>query len=302
MKYKNGTIYILLTALAFGTMEISLKIAGSSFSPFQLTFLRFLIGGLLLLPAAFRDIKKRSLHLTGSDWLYLLLLGVINICFSMILFQIGVSMSKAGTAAIIFSINPVFTMIFSHFIVHEAFDRTKIITVIISMIGLLIVADPVSILHGSGLGFLITLSAAAGFALYTAVGKTRLSRIGGSVQNSFSFLLGAALLLILLLIRRYPVLSGIDTHSIWPLLYVSFVVTGFGYVCFMKAIDISGPSAASFAFFIKPVIALILSAVILSEKITPHDVIGMLLIIAGCTLAGPIDNILQRVFRQKATL
>ena len=41
MNAKNGTIYIVLTALAFGTMEIALKIAGSSFTTFQLTFLRF---------------------------------------------------------------------------------------------------------------------------------------------------------------------------------------------------------------------------------------------------------------------
>ena len=45
MNAKNGTIYIVLTALAFGTMEIALKIAGSSFTAFQLTFLRFFIGG-----------------------------------------------------------------------------------------------------------------------------------------------------------------------------------------------------------------------------------------------------------------
>ena len=49
MNAKNGTLYIVLTALAFGTMEIALKIAGSSFTTFQLTFLRFFIGGLLLL-------------------------------------------------------------------------------------------------------------------------------------------------------------------------------------------------------------------------------------------------------------
>ena len=32
MNAKNGTLYIVLTALAFGTMEIALKIAGSSLS------------------------------------------------------------------------------------------------------------------------------------------------------------------------------------------------------------------------------------------------------------------------------
>ena len=66
MNAKNGTIYIVLTALAFGTMEIALKIAGSSFTAFQLTFLRFFIGGLLLLPLAVKDLMHRHVHLTKS--------------------------------------------------------------------------------------------------------------------------------------------------------------------------------------------------------------------------------------------
>ena len=40
MSSKLGTICIVLTAIAFGTMEISLKIAGTAFTPFQLTFSR----------------------------------------------------------------------------------------------------------------------------------------------------------------------------------------------------------------------------------------------------------------------
>lgn len=107
MSSKLGTLCIVLTAIAFGTMEISLKIAGTAFTPFQLTFLRFLVGGLLLMPLAVRDVKKRSIHLNRSDWGYLAVLGLVNICFSMILFQIGVNMANAGLAAIVFSSNPI---------------------------------------------------------------------------------------------------------------------------------------------------------------------------------------------------
>ena len=49
---KRAYIYVLITALLFGTMEVSCKIAANDLDPFQLTFLRFLIGGLILLPFA----------------------------------------------------------------------------------------------------------------------------------------------------------------------------------------------------------------------------------------------------------
>ena len=297
MSSKMGTICIVLTALAFGTMEISLKIAGNAFTPFQLTFLRFLVGGILLAPLAFRDIQKRHIHLIASDWGYLAVLGLINIGFSMILFQLGVNMSNAGLAAIVFSSNPVFVMIFSHFIIHETFTRKKVITLILSIIGLLIVANPIAIIRSGNFGLCISALASIAFALYTTLGKLRIKKLGGNVENSFSFLIGCTFLLVVLVFHGDPILGGITTTTIVPLLYCSFVVTGFGYLCFMKAIELTGPSNASFSFFLKPVIALFLSAIILSEPVTLSAIVGLILILAGCTLAGPIERL---IFHQHA--
>ena len=47
---KKGYMYITLTTLIFSTMEIALKLVSNNFNPIQLTFTRFFIGGLFLLP------------------------------------------------------------------------------------------------------------------------------------------------------------------------------------------------------------------------------------------------------------
>lgn len=303
MKSKTGTICILITAFAFGTMEISLKIAAGAFTSFQLTFLRFMIGGLMLLPFAIVETRRRKLKLTGGDFVYLLMLGVINICISMVLFQIGVQMSNAGLAAIVMSSNPVFTMIFSHFIVHDYFNRQKAITLILSIIGLLVVANPASFFNGGGaIGLLIVLVSAIGFAFYTTLGKVKMDRFGGMIENSYSFIIGSLVLLVINLIKHEPIIRGINSHSILPLLYAAVVVTGVGYMCYMKAVDLSGPSSASVAFFIKPVVALIGAAIVLGEPITANAVVGMLFIIAGCTLAGPVDRLISRFQARKGEL
>ena len=227
--------------------------------------------------------KRRAYHLTPGDWVYLLALGVVNICFSMTLFQIGVMMTNASLAAVIISINPVFTMLFAHFIVHDYFTCKKAVVLILSLIGLVIVANPENLLHGNGVqGVLIVLMASIGFGFYTALGKKRVNQIGGLAQNSFSFLLGSVVEFLILLFRGEPILSGITVHSVWVLLYVGVVVTGFGYVCYMKAIELSNPSTASIAFFIKPIVAIALSALILSEPITWNVIAGTLLILIGC--------------------
>ena len=302
MKQKTGILCIVMTAFCFGTMEISLKIAGDAFTPFQLTFLRFMIGGLILLPFAVAEIRRRQLTFSRSDCLFLLLLGVINICISMILFQIGVQMSSAGSAAIVMSSNPIFTMIFSHFIVHDYFNRQKAITLVFGIAGLITVADPASFFRGDGAaGLLIVLLAAIIFAFYTTLGKIHISRLGGMVENSFSFISGSLVLLVINLIRHEPVISGISLQTLPPLLYTAIVVTGLGYMCYMKAIDLCGPSTASIAFFIKPVVALAGSALLLDEPITPGKAAGMLLIIAGCTLSAPLCRLMDRFLLHKSS-
>ena len=46
----SGYLYIVLCAVIFSTMEVMLKTVHGVFAPMQITCLRFLIGGLLLIP------------------------------------------------------------------------------------------------------------------------------------------------------------------------------------------------------------------------------------------------------------
>ena len=104
-------ICVLLTAFIFGTMEVALKIGASTMDPFQLTYLRFAIGGLILLPFGMAEIRKRGIHLTIRDYLELAVIGTIGVVISMVLFQLGVMSSNASTASVLFCVNPFFTII-----------------------------------------------------------------------------------------------------------------------------------------------------------------------------------------------
>ena len=283
MELMKKYIWVLLTAFAFGTMEIALKIGGNDFSALQLTFLRFLIGGTFLLPFAIHDLKKRSYHLTKKDFGYLCLLGFVNIVISMTLFQLSVMHSNANLAAVLISINPMFTMVFAHFIANERFTLKKAIVLVICMTGLVLVANPFNLAEGNTVkGILMGLGASISFGLYTAMSKRCVGRLGGMTVNSASFLIGAIFELFILLAMNEPIVSNIHVNSIGILLYTGLVVTGFGYFCFMRAIEKGGATTASYAFFIKPIIAMILAAIILGEAITWNIVLGIAIIIAGC--------------------
>lgn len=273
---------IILTAFFFGTMEIALKLAGAHLNAIQLTFIRFFIGGIILLPFGIIDLKKRKVKLTCGDFIYLIVLGIICVCISMSLFQIGVMKTNASLAAVIISINPVFTMVFAHFMTEDKFTVKKAIVLAMNIIGLIIVANPFSLSKGNNIvGILTVLVASVAFGLYTALGKKRIAKIGNMAQNSLSFIFGCSVLFIAMLIGKVPVVSGINKGNILLIMYLAIFVTGVGYICFGKAIALSNPSTASIAFFIKPVIATILAFFILDEKVTVNIIIGIIVIITG---------------------
>ncbi len=280
---KKIYLYVFLTGMLFGSMEVALKIGGATFNPIQLTFIRFLIGGLFLLPFAISDLRKKQIKLSTSDLGYLFILGLICICFSMVLFQIGLMGINASLAALIFSINPVFTMVFAHYIVHEKFTRKKAIALIISIIGLIIVMNPQKLISGeNNIWFLLmTLVAAIAFGLYTAFGKKRIAFIGGVAQNSLSFLMGSGVLLIMLIASGQPVFQGVSLQTAPLLFYLGVCVTGIGYYFYLKTVEDAGPSTASVAFFIKPMVAPVFALVFLGEAITLNIGIGLIFILFG---------------------
>ena len=282
---KKSIFCVVMTAFCFGTMEAASKLGGLSFNAIQLVFLRFAIGGILLLPFAIADLRKRECRLMASDIVYLFVLGIVCIG-SMALMQIGLRSINANVASIIISMNPLFTMIFARFIVGEAFTRRKALVLLISFIGLIIVINPKNLIAGgiNAQGLLITLLAAAAFGLYTALGKRRLAKIGGMAQNCLTFLFGDVALLIVMLCTGIPVVEGITLQSLPVMLYLGIVVTAAGYFFFVKAIALSGPSNASIAFFIKPVLAPIVALIVLKEPITINFVIGVVFILIGSYL------------------
>ncbi len=279
---KKEIFFIVCTALLFSTMEVVLKIAGQELDAFQVTFIRFAIGGLFLLPFSIRDMKKRAVKLTRGDWLYLLGLGVLCICISMLAFQVGIDHTNANLASVIICSNPVFVMIFAHFIVNEKFTGTKAVVLVVSILGLIIAANPLSLAEGNTpFGILSMVIASVTFGLYATVGKLRIAKIGDVPQTCLSFLLGSVVMLIPMVMMGKPILSGIGTEHLLVVLYIGVLVTGVGYYFYFEAIHACGPSNASIVFFLKPMFAPIIALLVLHEDLTWNMILGIALLLTG---------------------
>ncbi|MDR0854729.1 MAG: DMT family transporter [Clostridiales Family XIII bacterium] len=286
---KKLIIFIILSAFLFSTMEVALKLAGASFDTLQLTFLRFLIGGLILLPIAASE--RKSMKKTAKApmpkkyWAFLPLLGFINVPVCMSMFQFGVSHSNASTVAVIFCCNPIFTMVFAHFMTKDdKLNKVKVASLALGFIGIIMMIRPWDIQAGNTvIGIAATIGAALIWGIYSVIGGKSVGHLGPFTQTAGSFLCGSAMVFVEVLILNKPILTGV-LENLPVLLYASIAATGLGYLFYFYAIKLSDASTGSIVFFFKPVIAPIVAVIVLHEAITYNMFVGIALILAASYL------------------
>ena len=311
---RSGYIFIVLCAVIFSTMEVMLKTVHGVFAPMQITCLRFLVGGVLLIPFAMRSIRKKNAVLTRKDLSFFACAGFLCVVIAMSLYQMSVTYTRASIVAVIFSCNPIFVTMLAHFLLHEEIHKNHIIALILELTAALIIIDPI---HASldPTGALLAILSAAMFSFYSVFGKKRTPRFGGIAVTCLSFLFGATELVALLLFGRtaagaslygamglkifidVPLFENIPLSALPALLYICCINSAAGFVCHMMAMEKTSAQEASLIFFLKPIIAPIFALIFLKEEIPLNMIVGIV-----CFLAGSLCAILPGILAQRKLL
>ncbi|MBQ8563326.1 MAG: DMT family transporter [Firmicutes bacterium] len=288
---KNGLIYSLITALMFVTLEPVSKLIAADVNPFAMTLWRFIISTVILMPYAFSKIKKNNLKITRNDLTRMALLGILCVCFSMILLQVAVKVSdNPALIAIIFSSNSVFTIVMAMLIMKDKLTKNKAIAIVFCVCGVIACAD----FSNGGtnlLSVVMAVLAAASFSLYSVLSQKYMTKLGGPVQMCFVFAFGSMVLFIGLLVLGIDIVPDFTTKNILVLLYLGLFVTGVGYWSYFKAIEKGGAIMASFAFFLKPILTPFCTFFVNGIALSPKVFLAVLLIVCGSYFA---------VYRKKA--
>jgi drug/metabolite transporter (DMT)-like permease len=295
---KKGYLYILFATILFSSMETVLKLIAGQFNPIQLTFMRFLIGSIVLSPLAIKSIKTRRFTLRLADIKLFMLTGFVCVVVSMSLYQMAIINTQASIVAVLFSCNPVFVIPLAHFMLREKIYKYTLVSMVVSIIGMIWIMNPLK-MTSSVTGIILTLLAAATFSVYSVIGKAKSAQYGAVVLSCFSFLMGSLEMLALILISRISAVAAFLTHVglkvfanipltqglVWPnipgLMYIGICVTGMGFMFYFLALEETSVSTGALVFYIKPALAPIFALVFLRESITSNVWIGILLILVG---------------------
>ena len=298
---KRGYLYILITTLLFSSMEVALKCIAGQLNPIQLNFSRFLVGGLVLVPLAVRELKKRRLSLDGRALGTFALLGLMGIAVSMSLYQLAVARVQASVVGVLFSSNPVFVTLFAFLLLREKISKNQILGLALDVVGIVLIIQPWH-LKLDALGVTYILLGTLLFALYGVCGKRQCARFGGLVVSCFSFLLGAAEMMVLAALTaagldtfaNIPFLTGYTAANLPIVLYIYIGVTGIGFTCYFLSMEVTSAQTTSLVFFFKPALAPLLAFLILHEAIPGNMLAGI-----ACILCGSLASILPGLLAQR---
>ncbi len=275
---------LILSMVIFGTIGVVRR-----FIPFPssvVALVRAAIGlCYLLLVRAFRHqpVNRAAVKVNLAK---LLILGVMLGVNWIFLFE-AYNHTSVAAATMCYYMAPVFVILLSPVIFGEKITLRKGICSGIAIFGMVLVSDVLSSgLHGAK-GLLFGLVAAAFYAAIVIVNRT-LKDISAGDRTIMQFAVSVVVMLPYVLLTEDLGTLTFSPFIILMLLIVGVIHTGMSYVLYFGSIAHVSAQTAALLSYIDPVVAVLLSLILLKEPMSTGAMIGAVLVI-GAMIASEIE-------------
>ncbi len=279
---RAGLFALLLSAL-WGGNPVAIKAGLEDAPPLRLGWLRFVIGGVVVLAWALAT--RRSLRLTRHEWKPLLFLGclfAVQIAFM----NIGQDFTSAGHAVVITTTFPLWTSVIAHFYVPgDRLSKGR-------FLGAMVAYSGIVVLFSSGIGspgefllgdFLMLIS-----AILLGARQVYLSNYSQGIEPQKLLLSQSVVGTVTFVLASFfvePDPYNWTGRLIVALLYQGAVIAGFGFIGSLWLLKRYLPSRVTVIWIIQPVFGVLLSWWILGETVGPELYAGAGLVIVGSYMA-----------------
>ncbi len=274
-----------LNAFGFGTMDIILL---RLFAP--------LVIFLIYLPL----FNRRALKIRLRDIWCFIGTGICSITFFNFCYFNAITMTDLSIAAVLLYTAPAFVMILSYFLFREKFTRRKVLALILTFFGCVLVTgignslitgalpnlSPLGILFGIGSGF--------GYALYSIFSRYALQRGYSSLTITFYTFVFSAVSCLFLTNPAEIVNRAVAAPAAWPwLLGIGVVCTFIPYLTYTVGLNFVENSKAAIIVSIEPAMATALGVFVYHEQLDLLGYLGIALVLLGiviCNLKLALKN------------
>lgn len=284
MNKENFKSYIALigSMLIFGTLGVVRRYVPLSSA--MLALCRGVLGSVFLLVFVLvRGGKPKLPERKATLWL--VLTGAVMGLNWMLLFE-AYNYTTVAAATMCYYMQPTIVILLSPIVFRERLGAKRLACAFAAIVGMLFVSGVLS--GGVGQvhigGILFGLGAAAFYATVIILNKKIV--VGDIYAKTIIQLAGAALVMIpyVLLTEGVPDLS-MSAAGVGTVLLVGIVHTGITYALYFGSMQRLRAQTVAVLSYIDPVFALLLSAAVLHESLTPLGIVGAVLIIGSAIIS-----------------
>ncbi|MBU3175012.1 DMT family transporter [Clostridium estertheticum] len=282
MEKTKGILYIILSASAFGIMPILAKLSyRGGANTYSTLFLRFLFAAIMLF--YYLKTKGISMKLTKKQSILILIIGVFGFTLTTSSLYMSYNYIGIGMASMIFYIYPSIVTILAYMFYKEKIYSRKIISLIISLMGIYILIDKASVSFNIK-GIILALIAAVLYSLYVLGASNKEFKNINSYVLTFYISCASATVMFIAAMSTNNFSIHITFYALVAILLIAFISTVVALMAFLEGVRLIGPSKASILSTIEPIVSLILGIIILGEPISSRIIIGSIMIVLSVVI------------------
>lgn len=260
----------VLACLGWGSAFVLIKLLLDSAPTFQLSGMRFILSGLILLPFLLK--KSENWRVLITEWKFILLFSFFQIFLQYALYFEGINIVPSSVAAIIVGSSPLMIFVLAHFAFHnDKFTLTKIISVALGVTGIVVMSLKNGELTNSnpyyllGISF-VFLSVLVNSTVNIIVAKN--SRpISATMLTAVSNFLGGVMLYLCSIFTEEMVPMSNFEPIFWVYLFALAVISSMGFSIWFYLLKVPSLKVSEINIwkFIIPVFGAVLSWIVFAN-------------------------------------
>lgn len=281
------TLVLFLCHTITGTASVLMRYFVNILDPVEIAFLRYLIGGLFVLPLFF---IYRNPNLTRSLFFKSMALGTLFFGLFPFLFAEAFVYTNAARGSLVLATMPIWTMLIAKTIGHEKVNLLSLFAIFLTLLGLFVsLSDKLFMPTDNTVTFKgewIMLLAALCGAVYAIFARTVLKQIPATTMTPIAMLAGCIVLL------PFNVSNGIDEHimslsnmQLGLVVYIGVVTGGIAFFLFNWVLTRTTATFNTMFVTLNPIVAITLGYLFLGEMIQINFIVGVLIVFSGLGLA-----------------
>ncbi|MBQ2971161.1 MAG: DMT family transporter [Ruminococcus sp.] len=275
--------------LVWGSIGVFVKLI--PFNSGVIAFDRSIVGMLFLIVVKLCMGRKFDIKNMKSEFLTLCINGALLGINWILLFE-SYNYVSVATSTICYNIGPMIVVALSPLIFKERLTFVKVLCVLVSLFGVVCVSGVFGesgVGERGAVGVLLGLLAAVVYAVTVIVNK-RLHKTQPLDKAITQFAASSVVMLVYCLFTTSKEELVFSTQTVVLLIIVGVVHTGVAYTLYFKSLkNVTSQNVAVFAY-IDPVVAVLLSALVLRESLSFFTLLGAVLVIASALFSELYDN------------